>query len=83
MDEKNVTVLVTGASGFIGSHIVERLLIQGYMVRGSVRSVEDKEKIGHLVALEHADKKLQLFESNLLEEGTFDEACAGLVFMTA
>ena len=33
------TVLVTGASGFIGIHIVNDLISKGYNVRGSVRSI--------------------------------------------
>ncbi|KAH9047655.1 NAD-P-binding protein [Lactarius hengduanensis] len=32
------TVLVTGASGFLGSHVVLELLREGYTVRGTVRS---------------------------------------------
>lgn len=34
-------ILVTGASGFIASHIIERLLLKGYKVRGTVRDVSD------------------------------------------
>lgn len=31
-------VLVTGANGYIGSHVVQELLSLGYIVRGTVRS---------------------------------------------
>lgn len=38
-------VLVTGATGLLGSHIVERLVAQGYQVRALARKTSD---IGHL-----------------------------------
>ena len=37
MDETKGTVLVTGANGFIGSHLAEGLLARGYTVRCMVR----------------------------------------------
>ena len=44
-------VLVTGASGYIGSHLVSEFLKQGHDVRATVRNVEDQEKVGHLLNL--------------------------------
>jgi len=36
MDLKNITILVTGADGFIGSHLTEELVRNGYKVRAFV-----------------------------------------------
>lgn len=38
-------VLVTGGTGFLGSHILLKLLQQGYMVRTTVRSLSGKDKV--------------------------------------
>lgn len=38
LDPSKTTVLVTGASGFIGSHVVNEALLLGYSVRGTARS---------------------------------------------
>jgi nucleoside-diphosphate-sugar epimerase len=37
----NRTVLITGANGFVGSHIVDALLRNGYAVRAMVRTTSD------------------------------------------
>jgi dihydroflavonol-4-reductase len=59
--------LVTGANGFIASHVVELLLAKGHRVRGTVRSArKEKSRAG-----------LELFEAELLAEGAFDRAAEG------
>ncbi|MGO9598856.1 MAG: NAD-dependent epimerase/dehydratase family protein [Isosphaeraceae bacterium] len=41
-------VLVTGATGLLGSHLVERLIAQGYAVRALVRPTSRTEFLEHL-----------------------------------
>jgi len=45
MDSKDSKplVCVTGASGYIASHIVHQLLQKGYRVHGTVRSTDEKK----------------------------------------
>ncbi|PWA79400.1 bifunctional polymyxin resistance protein, ArnA [Artemisia annua] len=79
------TVCVTGAAGFVASHLVKLLLQQGYYVKASVRSLNNPSKTEHLLKLDGAEKRLHLFEADLLEEGSFDAAIDGCdgVFHTA
>lgn len=71
-------VLVTGANGFIGSHVADQLLEAGYRVRGTVR---DNSKTAWLKELFDKRYGSGKFESAIVEDmakpGAFDVACKG------
>ncbi|XP_058764875.1 cinnamoyl-CoA reductase CAD2-like [Vicia villosa] len=85
MSGEGKVVCVTGASGFIASWIVKFLLQRGYTVRATVRDPSNPKKVDHLLKLDGAKERLQLFKADLLDEGSFDsiiQGCDG-VFHTA
>jgi dihydroflavonol-4-reductase len=69
-------VLVTGATGFIASHIVANLLAGGHHVRGTVRSLK-KPDIDRLRQLPGASERLELVEADLTRAGSFHGPAAG------
>nr|AIB06741.1 dihydroflavonol 4-reductase [Mangifera indica]AIY25002.1 dihydroflavonol 4-reductase [Mangifera indica]AIY25003.1 dihydroflavonol 4-reductase [Mangifera indica] len=70
-------VCVTGASGFIGSWLIMRLLERGYSVRATVRDPNNMNKVKHLLELPNAKTHLTLWKADMTEEGSFDEAIKG------
>lgn len=72
----NASKCVTGATGFIGGHLVERLMARGFAVRGTVRDLESADT-SVLRRLPHARERLDLVEADLLEPGSFDDAVVG------
>lgn len=71
-------VCVTGASGFIASHVVEQLLAKGYTVHGTVRDPSNPDKTKHLKELPGADERLKLFAAELTDgPEKFEEAIRG------
>ena len=79
-------VCITGATGYIASHIALQLLQSGYTVHGTVRSTGDESKLRHLLRMPGASTRLKLFEADLMgEEAAFVTAMQGCtaVFHTA
>ncbi|CAN6984670.1 unnamed protein product [Brassica rapa subsp. trilocularis] len=85
MDKPKGKVCVTGASGFLASWLVKRLLLEGYEVIGTVRDPGNEKKLAHLWKLEGAKERLKLVKADLIEDGSFDKAIMGCqgVFHTA
>jgi nucleoside-diphosphate-sugar epimerase len=72
------TALVTGASGYIGLHVVNSLLDAGWTVHATVRSLQYEKKVVPLRTLANQQPdKLRLFEADLLKEGSFLEPMQG------
>nr|GMC84466.1 cinnamoyl-CoA reductase 1-like [Ipomoea batatas] len=85
MSGEGKVVCVTGASGYIASWLLKLLLHRGYTVHATVRNLKDPGKVSHLLALDGAKERLHLFEADLVEENSFDDAINGCegVFHTA
>jgi dihydroflavonol-4-reductase len=75
---KDRTVLVTGASGFVGIHCVVALLKEGHQVRGTVRSLEREKALRETIAkLTDANDRFSVVEADLLKDKGWHEAVQG------
>ncbi|KEH16502.1 dihydroflavonol reductase [Medicago truncatula] len=70
-------VCVTGASGFLASWLMKRLLLSGYHVIGTIRHLGKKHKVEHLWKLEGPTERLELVQADLMEQNSFDKAIMG------
>ena len=62
------TVLLTGISGFLGSHIALQLLNKGYKVRGSLRNMARSDEVRKALESHGADiKNLERSEEHTSE----------------
>ena len=76
--DKSKPILVTGASGYIASWIIKKLLQKGCTVRGTVRDKDNKARYQHLVDLtKKTSGKFEAIQADLMNEGDFDEAAQG------
>jgi len=65
MAASNQLVCVTGASGFLGSHIVRLLLRDGFRVLAVVRDLKKKERYEHLLKFNQSEGQLTFAEADL------------------
>lgn len=71
-------ILVTGAAGFVGRHVVAELLRRGYRrVRCLVRTAADPEWVGAIAAA-HPESEVQIVHGNLLNPEDCQLAATGV-----
>lgn len=55
-------ILVTGANGLVGSHVVDQFLQHGYNVRGTVRDAKKNAWVGSYFEQQYGAGKFELVE---------------------
>jgi nucleoside-diphosphate-sugar epimerase len=76
-------VLVTGGSGFIGSHCIVQLLAAGHDVRTTVRDLRREADVRAMLRAGGAevDGRLKFFAADLEKDGGWAEAVAGCEYV--
>ena len=75
-------VLVTGASGYIGTHVVQQLQEQGYRVRGTVRSMQNPSEVEPLRQVcPQAKYPVELVEADLLTADSWPPAVEDALYV--
>lgn len=79
MRTQGQTILITGVSGYLATHVVDHFLRAGYSVRGTVRSAETAQKV-HRNFPQYAETKQLTFAivPDVSVEGAFNEAIEGV-----
>lgn len=73
------TVLVTGGSGFVGSHTILQLLGAGHQVRTTIRNLKREDEVRAMLQQggADADGRLTFFAADLEKDAGWKEAVAG------
>lgn len=80
--EMHEQALVTGISGFIAKHVALRLLQNGYRVRGTLRRLEQADKVRDTLRTQGADiSNLTFAQADLSVDDGWEEATEGCDFV--
>jgi dihydroflavonol-4-reductase len=75
-------VLVTGGSGYIASYVIAQLLVEGYKVRATIRSLGREPKVREMLAKIAPDQSnLSFFQADLTSDAGWREAMDGMDFV--
>ena len=76
-------VLVTGGSGFVGTHVILKLLEAGHEVRTTVRDLSREPEVRATLGAAGADPgdRLTFFSADLEKDGGWAEAVAGCEYV--
>ena len=76
------TVLVTGATGFIASHLILQLIEKGYQVRGTARSADKAEALNAILS-EYSGKpvNIEIVAADLGSDEGWADAVRGVDFV--
>jgi nucleoside-diphosphate-sugar epimerase len=77
MKTSKKSICVAGASGLVGSNIVKEALAREYIVHGTMRDLSAPDKASFLNALSGVPESLNLFNADMAEEESFDDAVSG------
>ncbi len=77
------TVLVTGGSGFIGSHAILALLAAGHEVRTTVRDLKREPDVRAMLKVGGSEpgSRLKFFTANLMQDAGWADAVAGCEYV--
>ena len=77
--QKGDTVLVTGATGYIGNHVVDELIVAGYKVRGTSRNANKAKFLIDYIEKKHGENQLEIVDvPDMVDEHAYDEAVKGV-----
>lgn len=75
---KGSVVLVTGANGYLGLHVADQLLLDGYKVRGTVRDSEKAQWTKEYFDGKYGEGKFEVVVQDFVENSAFDKLIEGI-----